>query len=161
MSWSHWSGGFPWHRAVNLERVSMLWCYHAIICQSVSWKGICFTIMTSHESYFHIWNPLYEEPIFQPCMISSTVFICVRSRKCGCLVTWFCYQMIAQPGNKTATPSWPDTYVLRRWKKSMPAEIKTWCCQATSHYPRLYSPWYLTLYGITELIIYHQDSGNW
>ena len=32
----------------------------------------------------------------------------VRSRRCGCFVTWFCYQLIAKPGNKTATPSWPD-----------------------------------------------------
>ena len=32
----------------------------------------------------------------------------VRSRRCGCLVTWFCYQMIAKPGNKTAALSWPD-----------------------------------------------------
>ena len=32
----------------------------------------------------------------------------VRSRNCGCLVTWFCYQLIAKPGNKTATVSWPD-----------------------------------------------------
>ena len=31
--------------------------------------------------------------------------IWVRSRRCGCLVTWFCYQMIAKPGNKTAAPS--------------------------------------------------------
>ena len=36
--------------------------------------------------------------------------IWVRSRMCGCLVTWFCYQLIAKPGNKTATPSWPDPY---------------------------------------------------
>ena len=30
--------------------------------------------------------------------------------KLRCLVTWFCYQMIAKPGNKTATPLWPDLY---------------------------------------------------
>ena len=36
--------------------------------------------------------------------------IWVRSRRCGCLVTWFCYQMLAKPGNKTAAPSWPDPY---------------------------------------------------
>ena len=35
----------------------------------------------------------------------------VRSRRCSCLVTWFCYQLIAKPGNKTAAPSWPDPYV--------------------------------------------------
>ena len=31
----------------------------------------------------------------------------VRSWNCGCLVTWFCCQLIAKPGNKTATVSWP------------------------------------------------------
>ena len=32
--------------------------------------------------------------------------IWVRSRKWGCLVTWFCYHMIAKLGNKTAAPLW-------------------------------------------------------
>ena len=32
---------------------------------------------------------------------------------CGCLVTWFCYQLIAKPGNKTATVPWPDPYVTQ------------------------------------------------
>ena len=36
--------------------------------------------------------------------------IWVRSRNCGCLVTWFCYQLIAKPGIKTAAVSWPDPY---------------------------------------------------
>ena len=26
--------------------------------------------------------------------------IWVRSQRCGCFVTWFCYQLIAKPGNK-------------------------------------------------------------
>ena len=30
---------------------------------------------------------------------------------CGCLVTWFCYHLIAKPGNKTAAPLWPDPYI--------------------------------------------------
>ena len=34
----------------------------------------------------------------------------VRSPRYDCLVTWFCYQLIAKPGNKTAAPSWPDLY---------------------------------------------------
>ena len=38
--------------------------------------------------------------------------IWVRSRNCGCLVTWFCYQLIAKPGNKTATFPWPDPYLV-------------------------------------------------
>ena len=51
--------------------------------------------------------------------ISSTRYIktnriWVRSQNCGCLVTWFCYQLIAKPGNKTATVPWPDPYILKR-----------------------------------------------
>ena len=34
--------------------------------------------------------------------------IWIRSRNCGSLVTWFCYQLIAKPGNKTATVLWLD-----------------------------------------------------
>ena len=36
--------------------------------------------------------------------------IWVWSRNCGCLVNWFCYQLITKPGNKTATVSCPDPY---------------------------------------------------
>ena len=32
----------------------------------------------------------------------------VGSWRCGCLVVWFCYQLIAKPGNKTGAPPWPD-----------------------------------------------------
>ena len=43
--------------------------------------------------------------------------IWVRSQRCSCLVTWFCYQMIAKPGNKTVVHLWPggcfkNTYEL-------------------------------------------------
>ena len=34
--------------------------------------------------------------------------IWVRSRRFGCLVTWFCYELITKPGNKTVAPPWPD-----------------------------------------------------
>ena len=37
--------------------------------------------------------------------------IWVRSWRCGCLVTWFCYHLIAKPGNKKATSLWPDPLV--------------------------------------------------
>ena len=35
------------------------------------------------------------------------------SRNCGCLVTWFCYQLIAKPGNNTAAVLWHDPYTCR------------------------------------------------
>ena len=40
-----------------------------------------------------------------------TLVIWIRSRNRGCLVTWFCYQLIAKWGNKTATVPWPDPFV--------------------------------------------------
>ena len=43
--------------------------------------------------------------------------IWVRPRRCGCLVTWFCYHLIAKPGNKTAATAWPDqsNFVAFAW----------------------------------------------
>ena len=32
----------------------------------------------------------------------------------SCLVTWFCYHVIAKPGNKTAPTSWPDPYAFEQ-----------------------------------------------
>ena len=48
-------------------------------------------------------------------MCFMSIFIWVRSRNWGCLATWFCYQLIAKPGNKTVAVSWPDPYVLMAW----------------------------------------------
>ena len=74
-------------------------------------------------------------------------FIWVRSRRCGCLVTWFCYQLIAKPGNKTATVSWPDPYspniyiiltctrVQMLWEPSVavfPNALRTYICHYTN-----------------------------
>ena len=44
--------------------------------------------------------------------LHTHIYTCiwVRSRNYGCLVTWFCYQLIAKPGNKTVAVSWPDPY---------------------------------------------------
>ena len=40
-------------------------------------------------------------------------YIEVRSWKCGCLVIWFWYELIAKPCNKTVAHSWPDLYIGR------------------------------------------------
>ena len=38
------------------------------------------------------------------------LFIWVRSPYSGCLVTWFCYQLIEKEGNRTAIDPWPHPY---------------------------------------------------
>ena len=53
--------------------------------------------------------------------------IWVRSRNCSCLVTWFCYQLIAKPGNKTATDPWPDPY-----KETLPSMEILFICLSFS-----------------------------
>ena len=41
--------------------------------------------------------------------------IWVGSLSCGCLVAWFCYQLMATPGNRAAAVSLPDPYVHLLW----------------------------------------------
>ena len=36
--------------------------------------------------------------------------------ECCCIVTWFCYHLIAKPGNKTATPPWSHPYPIKMSK---------------------------------------------
>ena len=48
-------------------------------------------------------------------VLSTKLDILVRLQKCSCLVTWFCYQMITKPGNKTAALSWPNPYMIQSY----------------------------------------------
>ena len=52
--------------------------------------------------------------------------IWVRSGNCGCLFTWFCYQLIAKPGNKTATVSWPDPYINTPYNPTFKSLLLSW-----------------------------------
>ena len=65
---------------------------------------MCFNRIDKHTSRIHVLLIYYK-----------LIYIWVRSRNCGCLVTCFCYQLIAKPGNKTAAVSWPDPYDITRW----------------------------------------------
>ena len=66
--------------------------------------------------------------------------IWVRSRNCGCLVTWFCYQLIAKPGNKTATVPWPD-----------PNALVLWCLDSWLLYHEFREDWRLLSTGIFQI----------
>ena len=65
--------------------------HHKTLSHLFMW---CFCWHTETHLYYHIW---------------------VRSRRCGCLATWFCYHLIAKPGNKRTSPSWPDPYSKWDW----------------------------------------------
>ena len=90
--------------------------------------------------------------------------IWVKSRRCGCLVTWFCYQMIAKPGNKTAAPSWPDQYAISYY--SGPRNNGTWLYRVIRRFQlrrwsilRLFMSWLLALPGHQQPW-YHQGPKN-
>ena len=66
----------------------------------------------------------YTVVVSKTCFGKEVLFrIWVRLRNCGCLVTWFCYQLIAKPGNKAATVSWPDPYISGY---NLPVNCKDW-----------------------------------
>ena len=71
-------------------------------------KAIINSLSLTCCSFITFYSELTSLYISTP--YTYQVWIWVRSRNCGCLVTWFCYQLIAKPGNKTATVSWPDPY---------------------------------------------------
>ena len=82
--------------------------------------GSCRLFFTDDLHDTLSWVPASDKPhTFQHTCIwihigTNDHSIWVRSRNCGCLVTWFCYQLIAKPGNKTATVSWPDPYIFSK-----------------------------------------------
>ena len=74
---------------------------------------------TTNNNYF-VWQG-YKNSVSQLVFIREKVlFFCgvtaalnwARSRRCACLVTWFCYQMIAKNGNKKAIPLWPGPHAI-------------------------------------------------
>ena len=100
-----------WHGTIHITNH-----YH------IKWKACWLT-------YKYIDKLLSIKLLIEQMMSQFTdTSIWVRSRSCGRLVTWFCYQMIAKPSNKTATHSWSDPYastelkclkLLLCWRKSL------------------------------------------
>ena len=80
------------------------------------WKYISACLLSRSSLIKIFLSPLFLRFLSIGSCYNSTlvaldcITIWVRSRNCSCLVTWFCYQLIAKPGDKTATVSWPDPY---------------------------------------------------
>ena len=92
-----------WHsfeaNVYSLEDVKSYWTSSNFIgcCQCCCCNGYCWQCEAISTWY------LYNLHWITQCILAR---IWVRSRKCRCLVPWFCYQVIAKPNNKTAAPSW-------------------------------------------------------
>ena len=91
-----------------------LWYTSLVVCLILSWfRAVEFYSHTTECIYWHWGNHTIV------CVLSqyqwSNLIIWVGWWRCGCLVTWFCYQLIAKPGNKTAAPPSPDTYDMGKY----------------------------------------------
>ena len=95
--------GLPW---ITIFLQLMTWFinnYHSCLHHPLKSLTIRFICDQKSCSISVFWHQL----IWQCLVIAQQVY---GSRRCSCLVIWFCYQLIAKPGNKTAELSWPDPY---------------------------------------------------
>ena len=92
---THWPHGRWWR---NVESIIF-----KFLIQNISW-GAYFEIAIRWMLQNHMASLGHNE------LTTWITMIWVRSQNCRCLVTWFCYQLIAKPGNRTATVLWPYPY---------------------------------------------------
>ena len=102
-------GIFRWRVCVTCLRVwyipaVCIWYVSCVVCSGGMYIIMCMYTFT----YLVHSGDVYAIYLFV--LYIQVMFLSVRSRNCGCLVTRFCYQLIAKPGNKTAAVSWPDPY---------------------------------------------------
>ena len=100
----HWNRRWPKLLAIRNERRYYIYIYIMHISYI---KDILFVYI--HINIYEGINDRWYMTGTQRATFQSKV-IWFRSRNCDCLVTWFNYQLIAKPGNKTATVPWADPY---------------------------------------------------
>ena len=94
-----WRNMFPWfHYFISIRSDS-------VFVQAMAWHWI-----GGRQLSLVYYVSLGLEGIKETNLAQGSIYMWVRPRNCGCLVTWFCYQLIAKPGNKTVAYSWPDLY---------------------------------------------------
>ena len=99
-------------------------------------------LVKSVDHRYYGFTPLKTNPFSY---VGVYMCIWVRSQNIGCLFTWFCYQLIAKPGNKTATVPWPDPYSY------------VWSIVCT--FPNKWSIFFLT--GFVDTVHVHRTQGWW
>ena len=97
----------------------------------------------------------YQQTHWWPTLDPTGMCIWVRSQRCSWLVTWFCYQLIAKPGNKIVAPSRPDPYIYEYslginslwlsdalWhRRTLSWPINSWKCMGAYSALWLLMPW--------------------
>ena len=100
-----------WSSIMHFKNAFQNVCTMSILFRPQCAETCCITqgYYIINNNYLLIWSQIPHVLDIQPDFFPRTksaihgfISIWVRSRRCGCLITWFCYQKIAKPGNKTA-----------------------------------------------------------
>ena len=129
----------------------MLLMHGALHHQIISSFNIKYVGQTGHCNPWRILSPsgisvLKNNTEYKLINMFLLKGIWVRSRNCGCLVTWFCYQLIAKPGSKAVPVSWPGPYVKDLYNNIQCTKIAL-CMIATKE-----------MHGITQTLPMHVES---
>ena len=73
------------------------YCQRTYVSHALQWLHNERDGVSNHRRPDYVYNRLFRRRSSGP---NRRTCIWVRSWRCGCLVTWFCYRMIANPGNK-------------------------------------------------------------
>ena len=121
-------GQFNWNMNENAPILRYIFAKADMWCAWRRMKGALLTPTPDHRlGGFYLWYHFdwlfyqcEEDIVFLVCDMWHTA-ICswVRSWNCGCLVTCFCYQLIAKPDNKTDPVPWPDPVDMLDEKKNV------------------------------------------
>ena len=86
--------------------------------------GRCLFLKNLHDPLLKLVNIISFSTILMVCSKHwglIIIYLLVRSGNWGCLVTWFCYQLIAKPGTLGCQIKGPDclfiSYFLPTWPK--------------------------------------------
>ena len=100
-----WLSYAEWHHNKSWLYIHMYMCI--VILYTAANKCYLYKIKFAYFSYLSL-------SAYVACFKFN---MWVGSLRWGCLVTWFCYQLIAKPGNKTAAPLWPDPCISESVKQ--------------------------------------------
>ena len=100
---SRWKRMEDHNRAIQILAVANF----VVPADAVIPMAIFTQLLRSLQGFF---RPVSKEEYVYFLCRNIRFVIWVRSWRCGSLFTWFCYHLIAKPGNKTAAPSWSDPY---------------------------------------------------
>ena len=98
-AFSHWPSSYP-ERYLKLSLWKAFLCRGVISCFLATSVLFCLNDIEVRTACTEKRRHRVEHILCQ--------LIWARSQNCGCLVTWFCYQLIAKPDNRTAAVSWSD-----------------------------------------------------